>query len=46
MLISVIYKQGLYWIYHNRSLFKPLSLERDNDYSHTDQAWIIIRYQN
>jgi hypothetical protein len=46
MLISVIYKQGMYWIYHNRSLFKPGKFEKDNAYNHTDQAWLIVRYQN
>lgn len=46
MLISIVYKSGLYWIYHSRSLFKPSSEDRDPDYSHTEQAWLLIRFQN
>ena len=36
----------MYWIYHNRSLYKPGQIEKDNAFSHTDQAWLIVRYQN
>lgn len=45
MLLSFVYKQGTYWIYHTRSLYKPNG-EIDDKYNHFEQAWLIIRLMN
>ena len=45
MLLSFVYKQGMYWLYHSRSLYKP-SGEIDDKYNHFEQAWLIIRLMN
>ena len=38
MLLSVVYKNGAYWVYHTKSLYKPDG-ELDEKYNHFEQAW-------
>ena len=45
LLISIVYKNGAYWVYHNRSLYNKDG-EIDDDFSHFDQIWQVIRLQN
>lgn len=44
-LLSVVYKNGAYWAYHTKSLYKPDG-EMDEKFDHFDQAWQIVRLQN
>ena len=45
MLLAVVYKNGAYWVYHTRTLFKQDG-ELDETYNHFEQAWQIVRLQN
>ena len=44
-LLSVVYKQGAYWVYHTKTLYKNDG-EMDEKYNHFDQAWQVVRLQN
>ena len=44
-LISVVYKGGAYWVYHNKSLYKADG-EMDEKFAHFEQAWQIVRLTN
>lgn len=45
LLLSVVYKSGAYWLYHNKTLYKKNG-EVDEDYNHFEQAWQIVRMSN
>ena len=45
MLLSSVYKNGAYWIYHNQSLYKQDG-ELNEEFSHFDQVWQVVRLQN
>jgi len=42
MLLSVVYKHGTYWMFHAKSLYNDKG-QVDKDYSHTEQAWQVVR---
>lgn len=39
-LLSVVFKSGLYWVYHSKSL------NDDSFKNHADQVWRIVKYEN
>jgi len=44
-----VYKHGLYWIYHCKSVFKKGDLNEPlpaESFPHTEQVWQCIRLQN
>ena len=45
MLLSVVYKNGAYWVYHTKTLYKADG-EIDNTYNHFQQAWQVVRLSN
>ena len=38
-LLSTVYKNGAYWVYHSKSLYQAENGELDEKYSHFDQVW-------
>lgn len=42
MLLTAVYKNGAYWIYHNESLYNKKG-EVNEDFSHFEQVWQIVR---
>jgi hypothetical protein len=48
-MLSLVYKEGLYWVYHFKSIYskdKPEQLCSPQEFAHTDQVWQIVRLQN
>ena len=41
-LLSLVYKNGSYWVYHVQTLYRPDG-ELDEKLSHFAQAWQIVR---
>jgi len=44
-LISIVYKNGSYWVYHMRTLYKPTG-QLDKEFNHAEQAWQVVRLHN
>jgi hypothetical protein len=44
-LISVVYRNGSYWLFGIKSLYNDFG-KADDFYDHEDAAWLNVRFQN